>query len=110
MIVPSSRLLFWVASVAMPAALLVAATPSAAPISLILVSGLGLAALTDAWMARRTLEGIDVELPAVVRMSKDRQNSLDIRIHNSQQRPRPLKIALGWPAEISPAAQELEVS
>jgi uncharacterized protein (DUF58 family) len=80
------------------------------PVSLLLAGSLGLAALFDALMARQTLDGINVELPAVSRMSKDRQNKLDVRIRNDAQRRKPLRIALGWPLEVTPAAEELEVA
>jgi uncharacterized protein (DUF58 family) len=109
MIVPSSRLLFWVAAVTLPAALLVAAAPAAAPIAIVLTGALGIAVAADAWLARGSLAGIGIELPAVARMSKDRQNKLDIRIRNETQRGRALRIALNWPHEVPPAPDELDV-
>jgi uncharacterized protein (DUF58 family) len=109
MIVPSSRLLFWVAGITVPAALLAAASPAAAPISILLASGLGIAAFADAWVARRSLAGIGIELPRVARMSKDRQSTLDVRVRNNAQRGRALRIALGWPLEIPPSVEELDL-
>jgi len=109
MIVPSSRLLFWVAGVTLPAALLAAASPASAPLAILLAGGLGIAALGDAWAARRSLTGIGVELPRVTRMSKDRKNKLDVRIRNDTRRARALRIALGWPLEVRPSAEELDV-
>lgn len=112
MIVPSSRLLFWVAGITLPAALLVAASPEAAPVSIILATGLGIAALVDAWLARRSVAGIGIELPAVARMSKDRPNTLDVRIRNDAQSgrgKRALRVALGWPLEIPPSTEELDL-
>ena len=105
MIAPSSRLLFWVASVTLPAALLAAAAPAAAPVSILLAAGLGLAAFADAWAARRSLAGIGLTLPLVTRMSKDRQNKLDVRIQNETPRRQTLRIALGWPLEVSPSIE-----
>jgi uncharacterized protein (DUF58 family) len=109
MIVPSSRLLFWVASVTLPAALLVAAAPSAAPIAIVLASALGIAVVADAWLARGSLAGIGIELPLVARMSKDRQNKLDVQIRNETKRGRTLRIALNWPYEVPPSPDELAV-
>jgi len=109
MIVPSSRLLFWVACVTLPAALLAAASPASAPFSILLAGGLGIAALGDAWAARRVLAGIGLELPRVTRMSKDRKNKLDVRIRNDKPRARALRIALGWPPEVLPADEELDL-
>ena len=44
--------------------------------------------LADAIGARRSLAGIGVELPAVTRMSKDREAKLELRIRNERQQPR----------------------
>ena len=112
MIAPSSRLLFWVAGITLPAALLAAASPDSAGISILLASGLGIAVLTDALMARRTLAGIGIELPPVARMSKDRPSTLDVRIRNDGQLrrgQRVLRVALGWPLEVPPSIEELDL-
>jgi uncharacterized protein (DUF58 family) len=109
MIVPSSRLLFWVAGITLPAALLAAASPASAPLAILLAGGLGIAAIGDAWVARRSLTGIGIELPAVARMSKDRQSTLVMRIRNQEQRGRALRVALAWPREIPPAIEELDL-
>ncbi len=112
MIVPSSRLLFWVAGVTLPAALLVAAEPAAAPISILLAAGLAAAAIADAWGARRSLAGVGIELPSVTRMSKDRPGLLDVRIHNeveSRRNGRPLRVALNWPLEVAPSTDVLDL-
>jgi uncharacterized protein (DUF58 family) len=109
MIVPSSRLLFWVAAVTLPAALLVAAVPAASPLAIVLAAAFGVAAAADAWAARNSLAGIGVELPTVARMSKDRENKLDVRIRNEAPRARPLRLALGWPNEVPPSPEELDI-
>ena len=112
MIVPSSRLLFWVAAVTLPAALLVAAEPGAGAIAVVLAGGLAAAAIADAWIARNVLAGVGIELPAVARMSKDRPATLDVRIRNdvpSGRRIRALRVALGWPAQVSPSIEELDL-
>src|SRR5207244_8376126 len=54
MIVPRSKLLFWVAAVVLPFALLAAAVPGAAPVCILFVGGLGLAAFADALGSRRS--------------------------------------------------------
>src|SRR5262245_26252365 len=100
MIVPHSRLLFCTAAVTLPAALIGAAVPEAIPICLFLTVGFGVAATADAFWAGRNLAEIGVEIPAVTRMSKDRESKLDVRIRNASERRRYLRIALGWPAEV----------
>jgi uncharacterized protein (DUF58 family) len=108
MIVPRSRLLFWVAAVVLPFAFLAAAAPNAAAVSLLFIGGLFLVALADAFGARRNLAGIGIELPAVARMSKDREAKLELRIRNERQRGRTLRLGLPWPREIKAASEELD--
>ena len=107
MIVPRTRLLFWVAMVVLPFALLGAVAPTEADVSLLCIGGLLAVALADALGARQSLAGIGVELPAVARMSKDREAKLELRIRNERQRQRTLRVALAWPREIQTASETL---
>jgi uncharacterized protein (DUF58 family) len=109
MIVPRSRLLFWVAAVVLPFALVGAVEPTAAGMGLLLMGLLALVALADAIGARQSLAGIGVALPAVARMSKDRQTTLDVRIQNERQRRSRVRVALGLPGEIPAIPEEMEV-
>jgi uncharacterized protein (DUF58 family) len=110
MIVPSSRLLFWVATVVLPFALLAAVAPAAAAVSLLLIAGLILVAMADAIGGLKSLDGIGLELPAVARMSKDREAKLELRIRNERQTARILCLALAWPREIKPAEEIVETA
>ena len=85
MIVPSSRLLFWVAAVVLPFALLGAVVPAAAMLALACIGALLLTTAADAVGARNSLAEIGVELAAVTRMSKDRAAKLELRIRNGRQ-------------------------
>lgn len=109
MIVPRSKLLFWVAAVVLPFALLAAVVPGAAPVCILFVGGLGLAALADALGSRRSFGGIRIELAPVVRMSKDREGKLEVRIRNEPPRQISLRVALGLPREIPAVSEELDV-
>jgi uncharacterized protein (DUF58 family) len=108
MIVPRFRLLFWVAVVVLPFALLGAVSPPAAGISLWCIGGLLAVVLADAVGAGKSLAGISVELPSLTRMSKDREAKLELRIRNERQQPRSLRVALAWPREIQTAAEILD--
>jgi len=88
MIVPRSRMLFWVAVVVLPFTLLVAVAPNTAPVALLFIGGFLLVAIADAIGAGKNLAGVDIELPAVTRMSKDREARLELRIRNEHQRQR----------------------
>ena len=106
MIVPSSKLLYSVAIVTLPAALLAAVAPTGAPVSGLLVMILGMTVAFDAWTTRKTLAGIVVELPPIARMSKDRTNKLEVRLRNELQPRQRLRVALGWPEEVGPQIDE----
>ena len=109
MIVPQNRLLFWFALVVLPFALLAAIEPAALGLSLGCIGGLVLVAVVDAAGARRSLHGIGVELPPVVRLSKDREGRIELRLHNPQQKPKRLRVALGLPVEFTAPQEDLEV-
>jgi len=100
MIVPSSKLLFWVAVVVLPFALLGAVSPASAGASLVIIGGLLLVAIADAIGARKNLAEISVELPSLTRMSKDRAAKMELRIRNGRQQRKHLRVALAWPREI----------
>src|SRR5205809_636815 len=109
MIVPQNRLLFWFGVVAVPFALLAAVKPGAATISVACIFALVAIAVADAVGARSSLAGVSVELPAVVRMSKDRQTKLEVRIRNERQKEKSLRLALGLPREIESPEDSLNV-
>jgi uncharacterized protein (DUF58 family) len=108
MIVPRSRLLFWVAAVVLPFALLGAVVPSAVTVALACIGALFVAAVADAVGARNILAEIGVELPAVTRMSKDREAKVELKIRNGTQLAKNLRLGLAWPRELEPAGEEME--
>jgi uncharacterized protein (DUF58 family) len=109
MIVPGSKLLFWVAVVVLPFALLGAVVPGAEIVSLVFIGGLALVVIADAIGSRTSLAGVEVQLPEVTRMSKDREAKLEFRIRNEHQRQRTLRVALALPREIQAASEEMDV-
>jgi uncharacterized protein (DUF58 family) len=108
MIVPRTRLLFWVAVIVLPFAFLAGATPNAAALSALFIGGLFVAAIADAIGARRYVAGIGVELPAVARMSAERAGKLELRIRNARPARRLLRVGLPWPPEIKTETETLE--
>jgi uncharacterized protein (DUF58 family) len=100
MIVPNSRLLFWVAVIILPFALLAAVAPATTAVSMAFIGGFLLLAMVDAVGGMNSLKGIGVELPPVARMSKDRKAKVELRIRNERQLSKKLRLALAWPREI----------
>jgi len=108
MIVPRSRLLFWVAAIVLPFALIGAVAPATASGSLIFIAAFFLVAVADAIGARKSLAGIGIELPAVARMSKDREAKLELRIRNERQQQKKMRVALAFPREIQTDNEEID--
>ncbi len=107
MIVPHSRLLLWTALLVVPCATLAGLAPNQLVPLGFLLAAFGGSAVLDAWLARRALGGIGVQLPTVVRLSKDRPGRIEMRLRNHQQRARRLRVGLGLPAEI--LARQVEI-
>lgn len=108
MIIPRTRLLFWVAAVVLPFALLGAVVPGAMAVALLFPGGFFLLVVADAAVASTGLKGIGVELPAVARMSKGREAKLEVRVRNERRRKKTLRLALAWPPEIRTEQAEVD--
>ncbi len=108
MIAPRSQLLFWAAAIVLPFSLLGAVEPAVARPAFVCIGAAALAAVVDAIGARRSLAGIGLSLAAIIRMTKDRDAKIEIRIRNERRRAAPLRIALDLPGEISSPSDEIE--
>jgi uncharacterized protein (DUF58 family) len=109
-IVPQNRLLLWFALVVLPFALLGAIEPAAAAVSLGCIGVFVLLVLADAVGAGGGLRGIAVEFPEVVRMSKDREGKLELRIRNERQQWKRVRFAPALPRELESAQEDVSVA
>jgi uncharacterized protein (DUF58 family) len=103
--IPSSRMIWVVALVGFPAAIVAALSPSArvgAAVCLLAVAAL---VLCDAVRRERALRGIRVELPALVRMFKDRSAEIRVRVHHAQR----IRVGVVVPEGISAEFEETDV-
>jgi uncharacterized protein (DUF58 family) len=107
MIVPRSRLLIWVALIVVPFATLAGIVSDSTALALGLVALFFALALLDAVLGLGVLDGISVELPKVVRLSKDHVGELELLIRNERQKEREVRFGLPFPREISPAQDDL---
>jgi len=110
MIVPHNRLLFWVAVIILPGSLLAAIEPATAWFFFGGTGVLFLLAILDALNARRSLSGISVEAPSVVRTSQDREAKLPLRICNQRQTSRQLRLGLPLPGAIQPKQEDMWIA
>ncbi len=109
MIVPTTRLLFWFALVALPFSVLGALQAEAAPFAVLLTAGLVVMALLDAALSSGRLDGLGVELPPVLRLSKERAGQIEVTLRNERRRPALLRLGLGLPRELSSPYEDVEV-
>lgn len=102
--VPRNRLLFF-AAIVLPFALIVPVTSSAvAQISFIVF---GFIAILDAWIGNSRKGSVRVVLPVVLRLSKDREGFLPLRIQNPDQEARQIRIGMPFPLEVeSPVSDQ----
>src|SRR5262245_47228996 len=110
MISPASRLLFWISFVILPFAALGGVYPEAVLLSLVTIGGMVSLALADAALALGRLDGISVELPEVLRVSKDRSATIAVRVRNTSQKPARLRLGLGLSPELCPENEDVHVA
>jgi len=84
--IPSSRMIWAVAAVGFPAATLAALSPEARVAALVCLLVVGVVIICDGLMRARALDGVRVELPALVRMFKDRSAQIPVRVHRGSAR------------------------
>jgi len=106
-LVPENKLLFAVGIVCLPLSLIVIAVPGFTTGAFVIVTGLGILVVADALKAPGQLEGIQVSLPEVVRLSKYRKGEFIVQIKNEGVQKRRIRIGLAFPAEIETPLKDL---
>ncbi len=104
--VPTARLIWLVAAVGFPAAVLAAMLPESRVIAVAALIVIAAAALGDALLHGRALAGNRVELPPLARFFKDRDGDLAVRIHNATQRGKQIRIGIPAPEGLQMPAEE----
>jgi len=64
----------------------------------------------DAVLGFGSLDGIRVELPEVVRLSKDRAGAFEVRVQNERQKSKRLRVGLAFPREIQPLVEDMPIA
>lgn len=110
MIVPRNRLLYLVAFAMLPAAVIGALYPGASMAGYAAIAVVLAVALSDAVAARFILGGLGVEYPPLLRLGKDREARIAVRILNPGKRARRIRIALVLPYDIQAVEDEMDVA
>jgi len=106
MIVPRDRLLWTVAVVALPLAVLAALWPVLGGVAMALAAGVFLMAALDAVLGIGVLAGIEVGPAPPVRLTRGRAGEVSLPFRNSSGRSRELRFGLAFPARLSSPAEE----
>ena len=107
MIVPTNRLLFSYGLTLPPLTLLPVLSGAAVMPAIVAGLMLILIALLDAAVAPLRLRDIGVSLPPMVRMTRDRESSLEVSLTNTDPRARTLRLGFPFPREISSPQEDL---
>jgi uncharacterized protein (DUF58 family) len=110
MIVPQPRLLFWFTVVVLPFSALGAVYPEAFLFSIALIAGLLVFALLDAGLAFGRLDGLSLELPGVLRLSKDRPGTISVNVGNERKRSLRIRLGLATPRELGSPVEDVVVT
>lgn len=110
MIVPRTRLLVWFAVLVIPFGTLAGVLPDSAAPCVLAIALFLIAVAMDAALASGRLNGISFEPGPLIRATQDRACVIPVRIYNAAQAARPLRVALAFPAEVPPSADELTVA
>ena len=100
MMVPRTRLLIWFAVVVLPLAFVASAFHQAALGALGGIGAFLLLAAYDALAARGALASISLELPALVRLQREREGHIEARIHNPAKMARTIRFGLPFPGQL----------
>jgi uncharacterized protein (DUF58 family) len=103
--IPSARMIWVVALVGFPAATLAALSPSARVAAGVCLFMVAAVIIGDGLMRTRALNGIRVELPALVRMFKDRPVEIRVRVYNATR----VRIGVVVPEGIDADSEETDV-
>jgi uncharacterized protein (DUF58 family) len=108
-IIPSARLIWIFAGAGFPAAVLGALLPSARIAAAAAIAAVMILALIDGLRRDRSLSGIHVDLPDLVRLIQDRVATVRVRIQNPQAKEMRIRIGLAAPESVEAEWEDQQV-
>lgn len=106
MIVPRSRLIFWVGIIFLPFVTLAGLIPPTGPLCGSMIAGLVLLAIIDGILGRGNLKGLSAEFPEVVRLTMNHKGEFLIQIKNEPMRINRIRFGLPFPPEIQSSSKD----
>lgn len=107
MIVPSARLLFWFALVAIPFTAIGAVYPAAFGISVALLAALLIVVVADGALSLSRLDSLSLDVPDLLRASKDRAVSIPLLVTNPAKTPLIVRFGIPFPREMETEQEEI---
>lgn len=104
-IVPRTRLIGWIALLALPAAAIGAMLPPQLPFAATVIVALAIIVCLDASRAPRTLAELSVSLPPLVRLHRHRPGSVEVQLSYKAAQPHPLRVGIAFPADFETVAE-----
>lgn len=108
MIAPRTQLLLCV-GLLLPLAGFAAAVPGAMNVCLAILLLAAALVLIDALACSKIMEGIEVRMPELVRLTKNKEGILPLHISNEGQKQKLIRIGLPFPRDIETEMQTLDV-
>jgi uncharacterized protein (DUF58 family) len=110
MIVPQTRLLFWVAILVLPLTFVALVVPTVSLPAGMVIIGFFMIAIADAFRAWGRLDDIHAEFPEIVRLTQDKEGVLSIKIGTERSMSRRLQLAIGFPPSFRAPAEQFETT
>jgi uncharacterized protein (DUF58 family) len=107
--IPRTRLLVWEALLLLPCAAAGALVPELSIACLAVAAVFTAIATVDALLARRALDGVRVDAPAVLRLVAERPAEIQLTLTNPGPSAKPLRIALPMTLEMPSSNPDLQV-
>jgi len=107
--IPRTRLLVWSAAWLLPLAGVAAAVPALAPAAYGLAALAMLVPVFDAVRAGRSVEGLSLEAPERVRLTKGAPGTVSVRVRDAQGRTRRVRVGVPLPENLGCDAPEATV-
>jgi len=108
-LVPNNRLILWTGGLFIPGMLLAVLVPAAGPVCYGGLVGFMLLVGLDVVLSHRLLRSVQVLLPEIVRLTREKDGCLGIQIHSQEARPRALRLGLPFPRQIVSPYPDIEV-
>jgi uncharacterized protein (DUF58 family) len=110
MIVPRNRLIVWSGIVLLPCSLIGALYQTADVSAVTVITIYFLVVMMDGISASHSLRGIQVHLPELVRLCKDREGAIELRFTNTISGSKRIRVGLALPAELSSPSESFVAS